>query len=189
MKGGGNLHDTLKESLSNLLSGRIRHRRMLAVLLVLSLVVSGNVFWVLRQTGVTMAGTAACGIEEHGHTDECFETVLSCGLSEEPHRHTDECYTVQYIERQEEQVLDCDLTEDAHIHTDSCYELSESEDGTQQKTLACTAKSQPHEHTDSCYTTNVTEAHEERMLVCGLSEEVHVHTEECSQKQLVCTVQ
>jgi hypothetical protein len=56
---------------------------MAAALLALSLVVMLNVFWSLRQPGLTLAGDAACGILEHTHDETCGVQVCICDLSEE----------------------------------------------------------------------------------------------------------
>ena len=61
---------------------------MLAILLVLSLVVSLDVFWSLRQPGLTLAGDADCKITEHTHNKGCEE---NCLIKE--HTHTIECYS------------------------------------------------------------------------------------------------
>ncbi len=92
---------------------------MISLLLVLSIFVSSGVLWELRDTVITMVNEPLCGIEEHEHTDECYEYRLVCGLEEnEEHTHTDECY---------EKVLVCG--HDEHFHTALCYtdeELTEN---------------------------------------------------------------
>ena len=62
--------------------------RMIAILLILSLVVSMDVFWVLRQPGLTLAGDADCRITEHTHDAACQS---NCTLRE--HTHTVGCYS------------------------------------------------------------------------------------------------
>ena len=89
----------------------VKRRRMFSLLLVLSTFVSAGVLWELRDTGITMVNEPICGMEEHIHTDECYEDVLVCGLEEnEDHTHTHECY---------QRVLTCGMEQ--HIHTASCY--------------------------------------------------------------------
>ena len=61
--------------------------RMLGILLILSLVVSLDVSWSLRQTGLTLAGDADCKITEHTHNN-CEQ---DCPIQE--HVHTIECYS------------------------------------------------------------------------------------------------
>uniref|UniRef100_UPI0025CEB048 hypothetical protein n=1 Tax=Ruminococcus sp. TaxID=41978 RepID=UPI0025CEB048 len=89
----------------------VKRRRMVSLLLVLSVFVSTGVLWELRDTVITMVNEPICGIEEHEHSDECYERVLVCGLEENAeHIHTDDCY---------EKVLVCG--HDEHLHTMLCY--------------------------------------------------------------------
>ena len=61
------------------------------MLLVLSLVVSMDVFWILRKPGLTLAGNADCGIVEHTHDASCQNSDTPCPLQE--HVHTIDCYS------------------------------------------------------------------------------------------------
>ncbi len=103
-------------------AGRIAHERktrmrFLGILIAVALVVAAGVSWQLHYTGVAAANETYCGIEEHQHTDECYETELTCGLEDgefDPavaavHSHSDACY---------ETILTCTLPE--HIHTVEC---------------------------------------------------------------------
>ena len=85
------MQDTLGESLRKLRKIRVRKTRMIAILLVLSLVVSLDVFWWLRQPGLTLAGDADCGTVEHTHDDSCQGTEIPCNLIE--HVHDISCYS------------------------------------------------------------------------------------------------
>ena len=90
--------------------GRVRavQRKAAAVVLAFSIAVSGNVFWLMRTTGNAMSEEPVCGLEEHKHTDECYEKVLIC--EDADHEHTDECYETR---------LTCGLSE--HTHSEGCY--------------------------------------------------------------------
>ena len=44
-------------------------------LLILSLLVTLAVFWSLKLTGITMAGEAFCGMDEHTHDDTCHNIL------------------------------------------------------------------------------------------------------------------
>lgn len=100
----------------------VKRRRMVSLLLVLSIFVSSGVLWELRDTVVTLVNEPLCGFEEHVHSDECYETRLICGLEEnEEHTHTDECY---------EKVLVCGY--DEHLHTTLCYTDEELPDSSMQ---------------------------------------------------------
>ena len=59
------------------------------VIPLLSLLVVAGTFWGLKLTGVTMAGEAFCGYEEHIHTQECQQSA--CTLEE--HTHIASCYS------------------------------------------------------------------------------------------------
>ena len=98
----------------------LKRRRMVSLLLVLSMFVSSGVLWGLRDTGITMVNEELCGLSEHTHTDECYEDVLICGLEEnEEHTHTAECY---------ERRLVCGMEE--HIHNAVCLGAEETIDET-----------------------------------------------------------
>ena len=60
---------------------------MTVILLVLSLAVSLDVFWLLRQPGLTLAGDADCRITEHSHDEACADPC-----PEPEHIHTLNCY-------------------------------------------------------------------------------------------------
>lgn len=92
-------------------------RRMLALLLVLSLFVTSGVAWALRGVGTTLVNDAECGLEEHEHSEDCFEKQLICELEEgEEHQHSDACYA---------DVPVCGMEE--HIHAADCYQDPDSE--------------------------------------------------------------
>ena len=85
------MQDILVQSLNKLKRVRIKRTRMMAVLLVLSLLVSLEVFWTLRKPGLTLAGDADCGIVEHIHDEDCLNAETPCRLEE--HTHTTYCYS------------------------------------------------------------------------------------------------
>ena len=82
-----------------------------SIAVCLSFVVILGVFWYLKLTGVTLAGEAFCGMEEHAHGEDCTTEVLICELEEsEEHIHGEDCYSLDVL---------CDREE--HIHIESCY--------------------------------------------------------------------
>ena len=83
--------------------------RSMALFLAVSIVLSGNVFWTLRNTGVALADEYTCGLSEHTHSDECYEEQLICGETDPEHIHDENCYN---------RVLTCG--HDEHTHTDAC---------------------------------------------------------------------
>ncbi|MCD7923055.1 MAG: CHAP domain-containing protein [Clostridiales bacterium] len=85
-------------------------RRIASLLLGLALLVSAGVFWQLHSTGIALTNETYCGLEEHTHSEECYEEVLVCGLEEgEDHTHDASCYEEQLV---------CGMEE--HTHTMAC---------------------------------------------------------------------
>ena len=131
--------------------------------------------YALVLPAITLEKTASCGLDEHQHSDECYEYVLTCGQEEsEGHHHDDSCYTVT-------RELECQLEEHQHSPEDGCYDeegnlICQLEEHTHDddcysevKELTCgREESEGHHHTDACY---------EKVLVCG--KEVHTHSKEC----------
>lgn len=166
------MNQMIQELLDKHRHDRQLRRRCLGVFLALALLVTGGVVWQLRQPGATLSGDLICQLEEHQHSEACYEAVLVCGLEESEdqvipgHHHTEECYETQ-------QICACQLEE--HTHGDACYDEAGN--------LICTQSE--HVHTDSCYT-------QETVLICELEEGEdqvipgHHHTEDCYENQLVC---
>ena len=113
---------------------------------------------------ITLEKTAVCGIEEHQHSDSCYEERLVCGQEESGgHHHEESCYSTVTE-------LTCGMEEHRHSEDKGCYDA----DGN----LIC--QRQDHVHSDSCY-------EEVRKLTCGQEEhEGHHHTDACFEKVLVC---
>ena len=82
------MQDVLDLCLRQVKKNRARRMRIIAIVLVLSLIVSLDVFWSLRQPGWTLAGDADCGIVEHTHDEGCEE---NCSILE--HVHEIQCYS------------------------------------------------------------------------------------------------
>lgn len=135
--------------------------------MVLSLVVALDVFWVLRQPGLTLAGDASCGILEHSHDDSCIRKICICDIPEETHIHGEGCYETTFVEASEETVLICDLPAEYHTHTDDCF-VKKVIEAHEERTLVCSISENPHIHEDSCYKTEIQ---------CGYEE--HTHSIEC----------
>ena len=84
------MQSILWDSIKRVRLARARRMRMTAIVLALSLIVSLDVFWVLRQPGWTLAGDADCMITEHSHDELCMNGESICTLEE--HVHSIECY-------------------------------------------------------------------------------------------------
>lgn len=159
------LHQAAKFKLQNR-----KHKRWQKAVSILACIVVFCTVYALILPALTAEGTPHCGIEEHTHTDECYENRLICGKEEGEgaHTHTDECYT-------QEQTLICgqEEGEGAHTHTEECYD----EDGN----LICgLEENEGHQHTEECYQT-------ENILTCDQEESAgHQHTAECYERVLTC---
>lgn len=156
--------NTIKEYLKE----RIRQHKWRRVLTVLSCVVVFCTTYALILPALTMSKDTYCGMDEHEHSDTCFEQVLVCTENADdvpqPHEHTADCYELQ-------QVLTCEqeFNEDgtAHIHSDACYQ--------EEQVLICPLDTSEnierteHNHTEACYTCGD--------LICQKPE--HTHTLQC----------
>lgn len=178
MRGGSIVRDTLSESLQNFKKFKKQKIWLTVILTVLSLAVSVEVFWILRQPGWTLAGDADCGIREHSHNEECMIGTCICPLSEEPHNHDQNCYEIFCHDSQEKSVLTCDKTEEPHIHTENCYEIR-SKEVPSEALLICDLPEIIHMHSEECYECELSEAGETRILICEKQEKIHIHGEEC----------
>ena len=159
---------------------RRRRKRWRSAVLALAAVVVFCTTYALILPAITMAQQTYCGMEEHRHGDDCYETVLVCDrefdvVQPEGHIHTATCYDY-------EEVLTCGLEEcedTLHEHTDDCYD--------EEGNLVCTQPEviEGHTHTEDCYG-------EKEVLICGEEEqqeisEPHRHTEACYTREFVCT--
>ena len=163
----------LLEKIRKILRDRRIRTLLTRVVSMISAIIVFVTTYALILPAITLEKQAACGIEEHQHTDECYEEELICDLPEsEGHQHTDSCYAVK-------SVLSCDVPE--HVHDEDCYDengelvcekYEHSHDGAcyqEVKELVCgIEESDGHTHDASCY---------EKVLTCG--KEVHVHSAEC----------
>ena len=180
---------------AGVLSKKRRRRRWQKVVGALAAVVVFCTTYALILPAITEEHELVCGLEEHTHTETCYQETQRpiCGLEEtEGHLHSDDCYI-------EEPVLLCGLEEtEGHVHTDDCYTeqpvllcgQEESEDhvhseecwGTERVLTCGQEETEPHTHSEECWGT-------ERVLACGQEEaEPHVHTEACyeTEQTLIC---
>lgn len=98
------------------------YKRWMAVFFCLAAVVALSTVMVLRYTGTAMTGDPTCGMQEHTHTEACWQGDLICGQeAEEGHEHTEGCYEKQLV---------CGMEE--HVHEDACY--AQDEEATVQNT-------------------------------------------------------
>ena len=180
------MKQTFLPKVSEAVRVNIRHRQWQHALLAMAAVVVFITVYMLILPAITMTGPT-CGLEEHTHSDGCYELRLVCGLEETPegdaaHVHGPACY-------EQQQVLTCGQEEGSgHTHTDACmgYVCGQEEGAGHTHTDACYAdvtveeltctqeESAGHTHDASCYTV-------EEELTCGMSEGEggHEHDDGC----------
>ena len=148
-------------------------------LLILSLVVITGVFWGLKLTGITMAGEAFCGIEEHIHDEGCGQMELICQLDEiDPHIHDDGC---------RELVLICTIPEETTPPPTEApaepEDTTDEETAAEGETLPEEETTPPHVHDESCWQLA------EDSFICGMEPtDGHTHTDACYQSTMGCTI-
>ena len=195
----------MESLLKRIEKNRKEHRRWIALILCLSMVVSLGIFSGLRKDAIAKTYTSVvleCPYMAddapqvvHTHNDDCYDEYgnLACTLPElEAHTHGDDCYT-------EVKSLVCGLEENpGHVHSDACYftqtslvcglEESEGHQHTEdcytleRGDLICENTDEDHEHTDDCFAWN-------EVLTCGLEagEGAHVHSDDCFKTERVLT--
>ncbi len=110
-------------------------RKWTVLFLALAVLVGVGTVSMLIRPGIAVEGKRICGLEEHTHSDSCYQRHLVCENTEPDHVHTDECYAFDYQ-------LTCGQEEGPeHTHTDACWE----------KIRIC--GKQAHVHDQNCYET------------------------------------
>lgn len=90
----------VSDYIKKLLKDKARLRKWKGITLALSCVVVFCVVYALTLPAITLEGKTICGMEEHTHTEECYQDdKLICGKEE--HQHTEYCY-----EKEEEQPVE-----------------------------------------------------------------------------------
>lgn len=90
----------VSEYIKKLLKDKARLKKWKRITLALSCVVVFCVVYALTLPAITLEGKTICGMEEHTHTEECYQDdELVC--DKEEHQHTEDCY-----EKEEEQPVE-----------------------------------------------------------------------------------
>lgn len=154
-----------------------RRRAWQKIVRVMACVVVFCTTYALILPAITMEKPTNCGLEEHVHSEECYEKVTSRPVTELActyetlgiHQHDEKC-------RDEEGNLLCDEIDFiVHEHDESCVDESGAlvcqlpEIKEHAHTEECW-----HTHTEACYTTQQGEP------ICQTEEsEDHQHTQDC----------
>lgn len=94
----------VSDYIKKLLKDKARLKKWKRITLALSCVVVFCVVYALTLPAITLEGKTICGMEEHTHTEECFQDdELVCGKEE--HQHTEDCY-----EKEDEQPVEDEVS-------------------------------------------------------------------------------
>ena len=118
----------VSEYIKKLLKDKARLKKWKRITLALSCVVVFCVVYALTLPAITLEGKTICGMEEHTHTEECYQDdKLIC--DKEEHQHTEDCY-----EKEEEQPVEEENTqEDTTESSEEVQAATESEDNKQDE--------------------------------------------------------
>lgn len=120
----------VSEYIKKLLKDKARLKKWKKITLALSCVVVFCVVYALTLPAITLEGKTICGMEEHTHTEECYQDdKLIC--DKEEHQHTEDCY-----EKEEEQPVEEENTQpDTTEPSDEVETVENQDDGTSSKEL------------------------------------------------------
>ena len=118
----------VSEYIKKLLKDKARLKKWKRITLALSCVVVFCVVYALTLPAITLEGKTICGMEEHTHTEECYQDEeLVC--DKEEHQHTEDCY-----EKEEEQPVEEENTQpDTTESSDEVETVAEPEDNKQDE--------------------------------------------------------
>ncbi len=118
----------VSEYIKKLLNDKARLKKWKRITLALSCVVVFCVVYALTLPAITLEGKTICGMEEHTHTEECYQDdKLIC--DKEEHQHTEDCY-----EKEEEQPVEEENTQpDTTEPSEEVEAVAEPEDNKQDE--------------------------------------------------------
>ena len=172
---------TMKKRFESYAKNYKRRKSWQRVVSMLTCIIVFCTTYALILPAITLSGEATCGMDEHVHSDACYEVIEEQILTCSPvHNHTADCYDegtlicgcADFVLHthdkncfSESGVILCELAKlEEHIHTDDCYTVEEMVEG--------------HLHEDACYSIELGEC------ICGLEEqEGHTHDDACYGEQ------
>ena len=118
----------VSEYIKKLLKDKARLKKWKRITLALSCVVVFCVVYALTLPAITLEGKTICGMEEHTHTEECYQDdKLIC--DKEEHQHTEDCY-----EKEEEQPVEEENTQpDTPESSEEVETVAETEESKQDE--------------------------------------------------------
>lgn len=153
--------------LNNYAKNRKNKQRVSAIMVCLAVIVSFTVSVGLIEPAESASGELICGMEEHEHTQDCFELI--CGFDEE----TEEEIVVETTLRDSEETMESTISTEETTTADTepaTTETATTDTETTETIIStCTDESVPvpvHIHSDECY-----------RLICLT--EAHLHKQDC----------
>ena len=120
----------VSEYIKKLLKDKARLKKWKMITLALSCVVVFCVVYALTLPAITLEGKTICGMEEHTHTQECYQDdKLIC--DKEEHQHTEDCYEKE--EQEQEPVEEENTQPDTTEPSEEVQAATESEDNKQDE--------------------------------------------------------
>lgn len=120
----------VSEYIKKLLKDKARLKKWKRITLALSCVVVFCVVYALTLPAITLEGKTICGMEEHTHTQECYQDdKLIC--DKEEHQHTEDCYEKE--EQEQEPVEEENTQPDTTEPSEEVQAATESEDNKQDE--------------------------------------------------------
>ena len=123
----------VSDYIKKLLKDKARLKKWKRITLALSCVVVFCVVYALTLPAITLEGKTICGMEEHTHTEECYQDdELVC--DKEEHQHTEDCYEKEEEQPVEEENTQEDTTESSdEVETVAEPELKDAERTTDEQ--------------------------------------------------------
>lgn len=127
----------VSDYIKKLLKDKARLKKWKRITLALSCVVVFCVVYALTLPAITLEGKTICGMEEHTHTEECYQDdELVC--DKEEHQHTEDCYEKEEEQPVENEVLnepEETVQPDTTESSDEVETVENQDDGTSNKEL------------------------------------------------------
>ena len=90
--------DGLNKYIKQCVRDRARRRVLIALLAICAALVAGGVAYEMIKPAITVTAQPICGMQEHVHSQDCYESHLVCGLEEGPeHTHEESCYATVLV--------------------------------------------------------------------------------------------
>lgn len=153
--------------LNNYAKNRKNKQRFSAIMVCLAVIVSFTVSVGLIEPAESASGELICGMEEHEHTQDCFELI--CGFDEETEEEIVVETTLSDSEETTESTTSTEETTTADTEPATTETATTDTETTETIISTCTEESVPapvHIHNDECY-----------RLICLT--EAHLHKQDC----------